>query len=127
MSSADASQPRPEPRRTAAARKPRLDIMQQWAWVYAVLFFLVLQLQTVSGYGALQAGLATLPITILMLFLASRGGALGQRIGPRIPMTVGPVVIGLGTLIHVPLEANQAAGLPQFHAKSEPSTTAPCA
>jgi EmrB/QacA subfamily drug resistance transporter len=70
-----------------------------YAALGAMLFFLVLQLQTVSGYGALQAGLATLPITILMLFLASRGGALGQRIGPRIPMTLGPVVMGVGTMM----------------------------
>ena len=67
-----------------------------YAALGAVLFFLVLQLQTVSGYGALEAGLATLPITICMLLLASRGGALAQRIGPRIPMTVGPIVMGRG-------------------------------
>jgi EmrB/QacA subfamily drug resistance transporter len=70
-----------------------------YAALGAILFFLVLQLQTVGGYGPLQAGLATLPITILMLFLASRGGALGQRIGPRIPMAGGPIVMALGTLL----------------------------
>jgi EmrB/QacA subfamily drug resistance transporter len=69
-----------------------------YAALGAILFFLVLQLQTVGGYGALRAGLSTLPITICMLFLASRGGALAQRIGPRIPMTVGPVVMGLASL-----------------------------
>ena len=62
----------------------------------AVLFFLVIDVQTVLGYGALQAGMATLPITVLMLLLASRGGALGTRIGPRIPMTVGPLVMAVG-------------------------------
>ena len=56
-----------------------------YAALGAVLFFLVLQLQTVGGYGALQAGVATLPITVCMLLLASRGGALAARIGPRIP------------------------------------------
>jgi EmrB/QacA subfamily drug resistance transporter len=70
-----------------------------YAALGAVLFFLVLQLQTVSGYGALEAGLATLPITICMLLFASRGGALAQRIGPRIPMTVGPIVMGLASLM----------------------------
>jgi EmrB/QacA subfamily drug resistance transporter len=70
-----------------------------YAALGAVLFFLVLQLQTVSGYGALQAGMATLPITICMLLLASRGGRLATRIGPRIPMTVGPLVMGVGTLL----------------------------
>ncbi len=67
-----------------------------YAALGAVLFFLVIDVQTVLGYGALQAGLATLPITVLMLLLASRGGALGTRIGPRIPMTVGPLVMATG-------------------------------
>ena len=72
-----------------------------YAALGAVLFFLVLQLQTVSGYGALEAGLATLPITVCMLLLAAKGGELGTRIGPRIPMTVGPLVMAGGTLLLV--------------------------
>jgi EmrB/QacA subfamily drug resistance transporter len=67
-----------------------------YAALGAVMFFLVLDLQTVGGYGALEAGIATLPLTVVMLFLAARGGALGARIGPRIPMTVGPIVMGVG-------------------------------
>ncbi len=67
-----------------------------YAALGAVLFFLVIDVQTVLGYGALEAGLATLPITVLMLLFASRGGALGTRIGPRIPMTVGPLVMAVG-------------------------------
>ncbi len=70
-----------------------------YAALGAVLFFLVLQLQTVSGYGALLAGISTLPLTICMLFLASKGGALGTRIGPRIPLTVGPLVMAGGALL----------------------------
>ncbi|MDR7252996.1 EmrB/QacA subfamily drug resistance transporter [Nocardioides sp. BE266] len=70
-----------------------------YAALGAILFFLVLQLQTVGGYNALEAGLATLPITACMLFLAARGGALGERIGPRIPMTFGPAVMAVGTLL----------------------------
>ena len=69
-----------------------------YAALGAILFFLVLQLQTVGGYNALEAGLATLPITACMLVLAARGGALGERIGPRIPMTFGPIVMAAGTL-----------------------------
>lgn len=65
----------------------------------AVLFFLTLQLQTVGGYGALAAGLASLPLTVCMLLLAARGGRLGERIGPRIPMTFGPLVMAAGTLL----------------------------
>jgi EmrB/QacA subfamily drug resistance transporter len=67
-----------------------------YAALGAVLFFLVIDLQTVLGYGALQAGLSTLPMTVIMLFLAARGGALATRIGPRIPMTVGPLVMAVG-------------------------------
>jgi EmrB/QacA subfamily drug resistance transporter len=70
-----------------------------YAALGAVLFFLVLQLQTVGGYGALEAGMATLPITVCMLLLASKGGELGTRIGPRIPMTVGPIVMAGGSLL----------------------------
>ena len=70
-----------------------------YAALGAVLFFLVLELQTVGGYGALGAGLATLPLTACMLLLAARGGALAARIGPRIPMTLGPLVVAAGTLL----------------------------
>ena len=73
--------------------------LQVYAALGSVLFFLVLQLQTVAGYGALEAGVATLPITVCMLFLASRGGRLGVRLGPRIPMTVGPIVMGVSVAL----------------------------
>ena len=62
-------------------------------------FFVTIQLQTVSGYGALAAGAAFVPTTLVMLVLASPGGRLGQRIGPRIPMTFGPLVIAAGVLL----------------------------
>jgi Na+/melibiose symporter-like transporter len=58
----------------------------------------VIELQTVSGWEALAAGAAFVPMTILMLFLAPAGGRLAQRIGPRIPMTFGPLVMAVGTL-----------------------------
>jgi EmrB/QacA subfamily drug resistance transporter len=65
----------------------------------AVSFFVTIQLQTVSGYGALAAGAAFVPTTLLMLGLASRGGRLGMRIGPRIPMTFGPLVMAVSVLL----------------------------
>ncbi len=71
--------------------------------VYAGLgtatFLLVLNLQTVLGYSAIEAGSALLPITVLMLLLSSRSGRLAQRIGPRIPMTVGPLVVAASFLM----------------------------
>ncbi|HWS34762.1 MAG TPA: DHA2 family efflux MFS transporter permease subunit [Actinoplanes sp.] len=57
-----------------------------------VFFLVVLNLQVVAGFAPLAAGLALLPITILMLLLSARSGGLAQRIGPRLPMTLGPLV-----------------------------------
>lgn len=62
-------------------------------------FLVVLQLQVVAGYSALAAGAALLPTTVLMLLLSARSGALGERIGPRIPLTVGPLLCAAGTLL----------------------------
>ena len=65
----------------------------------AMLFFLVLQLQVVTGWTPLKAGLATIPLTLVMLALSSRSGALAARIGPRLPLSIGPVLCGVGTLV----------------------------
>ncbi|MET9292789.1 MFS transporter [Streptomyces sp. NPDC003077] len=71
--------------------------------VYAAFggfFFLaVLQLQVVAGYSALAAGTALLPTTLLMLLLSARSGELGRRIGPRVPLTVGPLLCAGGMLL----------------------------
>jgi EmrB/QacA subfamily drug resistance transporter len=64
-----------------------------------VFFLLVAFLQTSLGYTPLAAGAASLPITALMLLLSTSAGALAQRIGPRIPLTVGPLVAALGLLL----------------------------
>jgi EmrB/QacA subfamily drug resistance transporter len=79
-----------------------------YAALGAVFFFLTLQLQIVLGYGPLLAGLATVPITILMLFLAAQGGELGARIGPRLPMSVGPLVCAAGTALLTGVDAEDA-------------------
>ncbi|MFD8518653.1 MFS transporter [Streptomyces capillispiralis] len=71
--------------------------------VYAAFggfFFLAaLQLQVVVGWSALAAGTALLPTTALMLLLSARSGELGDRIGPRIPLTVGPLLCAAGMLL----------------------------
>jgi len=56
-------------------------------------------LQITLGYTALQAGAATLPITLLLLTLSTPSGAIAQRIGPRIPLTIGAVLTGAGLLL----------------------------
>ena len=65
----------------------------------AMLFFLVLQLQVVTGWSPLAAGLSTVPLTLMMLLFSSRAGALAARIGPWLPLSVGPVLCGVGTLL----------------------------
>ncbi len=69
-----------------------------YAALGGVFFLLLLQLQIVSGYSPLAAGVASLPITVLMLLLSSRAGRWAQIHGPRIPMTVGPL-LGAGGLL----------------------------
>lgn len=64
-----------------------------------VFFLLVIYLQQVAGFSPMKAGTALLPITALMLVLSARAGALAGRIGPRIPMSLGPVVIACGMLL----------------------------
>jgi EmrB/QacA subfamily drug resistance transporter len=70
----------------------------------SVTFLLVVHLQSDLGYDALEAGAALLPVTILTLFLSPRAGALAQRIGPRLPMTVGPLVVAAGTALFALVE-----------------------
>jgi EmrB/QacA subfamily drug resistance transporter len=64
-----------------------------------VFLFLVLALQVVSGWSPLQAGSALIPMTVLLLLLSSRMGALASRIGPRLPMTVGPLLSAAAALL----------------------------
>jgi EmrB/QacA subfamily drug resistance transporter len=71
-----------------------------------VFFLLVIQLQVVSGFSPLAAGTALLPVTVVMLLLSARGGALGQRIGPRLPMTFGPLICSAAVLLLVRVGAH---------------------
>jgi Na+/melibiose symporter-like transporter len=64
-----------------------------------VFFLLVAFLQISLGYSPIAAGAASLPITVLMLLFSARSGALAQRIGPRIPLTLGPIIIAGGMLL----------------------------
>lgn len=64
-----------------------------------VFLLLVVQLQVVAGWSPLASGVAALPTTLLMMVGSSRAGALGERIGPRLPMSVGPIVMALGIVL----------------------------
>ncbi|HEV8424017.1 MAG TPA: DHA2 family efflux MFS transporter permease subunit [Actinomycetes bacterium] len=60
------------------------------------LFLMPIQLQQVVGYSPLASGVALIPITVLMLLLSARAGRLSARIGPRLPMTLGPLLVAAG-------------------------------
>ena len=95
------------------ARDPMLPLglfgRSNFAWgnletffVYAALgllfFVLVVFLQQAAGYSALEAGAATIPTTVVLFLLAKRFGALADRLGPRLFMTVGPLVSAAGVM-----------------------------
>jgi EmrB/QacA subfamily drug resistance transporter len=67
-----------------------------YAALGGALFLLPIQLQQVSGYTALETGISLLPVTAIMLTLSARSGALAARIGPRLQMTAGPMIVGAG-------------------------------
>jgi EmrB/QacA subfamily drug resistance transporter len=98
----------------ARARHPMLDLglfrirnfavanlttLAAYAGLIGGLFFVGLYLQQVVGYTPLEAGLATTPISILLFVLSPRFGRLASGTGPRLPMTAGPIVAGLGLLL----------------------------
>jgi EmrB/QacA subfamily drug resistance transporter len=70
-----------------------------YAALGGVFFLLVVFLQVSLGYSAIAAGAASLPVTGLLLLLSARAGALAQRIGPRLPLTIGPLLIAAGMLL----------------------------
>jgi EmrB/QacA subfamily drug resistance transporter len=71
--------------------------------VYAALggafFLLPIHLQQVLGYSPIAAGASLLPSTVVLLFLSAPAGRLAQRIGPRVPLTLGPIIAGAGLLL----------------------------
>ena len=73
-----------------------LQTLSMYGGLAITFFFLVLFLQQVAGYDALQAGLATLPSTLVMFALSKRFGALADRLGPRGFMGGGPIVAAAG-------------------------------
>ena len=71
--------------------------------VYAALsvttFLLVLHLQQDLHYSALAAGTAFLPAGILLIVFSAQAGAFGQRVGPQLPMTIGPILAAVGLVL----------------------------
>jgi EmrB/QacA subfamily drug resistance transporter len=72
-----------------------------YAALGGLLFLVPTVLQVVHGYSPIAAGSALLPVTFIMLALSSRSGALASRIGPRLQMSVGPLVIAASLLLFI--------------------------
>lgn len=65
----------------------------------AAMLLIPFVLITSGGYSPVQAGLALLPLPILMTAASPTMGALAERIGPRIPLTVGPLIVAAGMVL----------------------------
>ncbi len=76
-----------------------LETFTMYAGLAILFFYLVIFLQQVAGYSALQAGFATLPVTLVMFALSRRFGALADRYGPRFFMGAGPLIAASGLLL----------------------------
>lgn len=76
-----------------------------YAGMGGALFLLPIELQQAVHDSPLEAGTALLPVTLVMLALSARSGALAARIGPRLQMSVGPLVVGAGLALLARIDA----------------------
>ncbi|HEY1277264.1 MAG TPA: DHA2 family efflux MFS transporter permease subunit [Thermoleophilaceae bacterium] len=76
-----------------------IETFSMYGGLGLVFFFLILFLQQVAGFTALEAGTSSLPVTAMMFLLSARFGALADRHGPRFFMGVGPLVAAVGLLL----------------------------
>jgi EmrB/QacA subfamily drug resistance transporter len=76
-----------------------LETLAMYAGLAILFFYLVIFLQQVAGYSALESGFATVPVTVVMFTLSRRFGALADRYGPRLFMGAGPLVAAGGLLL----------------------------
>jgi EmrB/QacA subfamily drug resistance transporter len=83
-----------------------IQTFSMYAGLGLLFFFLVLFLQQVAGYSALEAGTSTIPVTLVMFLLSMRFGALADRYGPRLFMGGGPLVAAAGLAFFLRLDAD---------------------
>jgi len=83
-----------------------IETFSMYAGLGLLFFFLVLFLQQVAGYSAIEAGTTTIPVTAVMFFMSTRFGALADRHGPRFFMGVGPLVAATGLALFLRIDAD---------------------
>jgi EmrB/QacA subfamily drug resistance transporter len=76
-----------------------VETLLVYAGLYGSFFFITLFLQESIGYSPLEAGLATTPVSVMLFVLSPRFGRIATDTGPRVPMSVGPIVGGIGLLL----------------------------
>jgi EmrB/QacA subfamily drug resistance transporter len=74
--------------------------------MFGIFYFVTLYFQNVLGYSALEAGVRSLPMTMMVIFVAPLAGRLSGKIGPRYQMTVGMLMMTAGLLQLSQLEVN---------------------
>jgi EmrB/QacA subfamily drug resistance transporter len=87
-----------------------VETLAMYAGLSILFFFLVIFLQQVAGYSAVESGLTTLPVTVVMFALSRRFGALADRLGPRLFMGTGPLVAAAGILLLLRADRNVSWG-----------------
>ena len=83
-----------------------IETFSMYGGLGVLFFLLVLFLQQIAGYSALEAGLSSVPVTLVMFALSTRFGMLADRYGPRFFMGVGPLVAAAGLALFLPLDAD---------------------
>jgi predicted MFS family arabinose efflux permease len=83
-----------------------IETFSMYAGLGLLFFFLVLFLQQVAGYNALEAGTTAIPVTLVMFLLSTRFGALADRYGPRYFMGIGPLTAAVGLAFFLRLDAD---------------------
>jgi EmrB/QacA subfamily drug resistance transporter len=83
-----------------------IETFSMYGGLGLLFFFLVLFLQQVAGYNALEAGLTSIPVTLVMFAFSTRFGMLADRHGPRFFMGVGPLVAAVGLAWFMRLDAD---------------------
>jgi EmrB/QacA subfamily drug resistance transporter len=76
-----------------------LTTLTAYAGLIGAFFFITLFLQQALGYTALEAGFATTPVSLTLFVLSPRFGRIASGTGPRLPMSLGPIVGGIGLLM----------------------------